>query len=389
MKHLPVILVALVSAAVCVLAWMALDRLRGDTSGVELVDVREDVERLIEERGTVVRGPGLTRVPLDEAQALSFFPSLKHDRDVYDPQIYFRNRPDFVAPREFKEHPLRKWTIRYNAAGFKSDRELLEEHPDLRVLVCGDSHSEGVVPTDENFCSQLEQLAIAAQPGRSVEVLNASRGGYMHYNYLGALEKYAELEPQVFVMAVFGGNDFTEVVPLYGYFEGESLDDGREGWGMKVALSRRAGPQSGQVLAQGMHQEALFHHSPRWRELALRASLAVTREAARQCAELGIEFLVLYIPPATDAQPDDCAEGIAQVLEVFGMTAEDRGATERMADEYLGALAAEGVKVVDLRPAFRAATERLYWRADLHINTAGHRVAGIELHRAVEEVVRR
>ncbi|MCA8978654.1 MAG: hypothetical protein H6831_00970 [Planctomycetes bacterium] len=387
MKWLPRILVAAVVAAVCVLGWMAFERSRGDSSGVELVDVRQDVERLIEERGPVERGPGLTRVPLDEERAQSFFPSLKHDRDVYDPQTYFRNRPNFVAPRQFKEHPRGEWTIRFNAAGFKSDRELLEVAPDLRVLVAGDSHSEGVVPTEENYCSLLETLALEAHSERSVEVLNASRGGYMLYNYLGVLEKYAELEPQVFVMAVFGGNDFTETVPLYGYFEGESLEDGREGWGMKVALSRRAGPGSGQALAQGMHQEALFHYSPRWRELALAASLAVTREAARQCAERGIAFVLLYIPPATDAQPEFCAEGIAQVLEVFGMTAADRGATERMADEYLATMAAEGVKVVDLRPAFRAAQEPLYWRADLHINTAGHRAVARELHRAVEEVV--
>ena len=58
-----------------------------------------------------------------------------------------------------------------------------------------------------------------------------------------------------------------------------------------------------------------------------------------------------------------------------------------MADEYLATMAAEGVKVVDLRPAFRAAQEPLYWRADLHINTAGHRAVARELHRAVEEVV--
>lgn len=387
MKRLPLILVSLTAAAVCVLSWMAIERLRRDSSGVELVDVRAGVERLIAQRGKVERGPGLTRVPLDEETAERFFPSLKQARDIYDPQTYFRNRPGFVAPRQFKEHPDGEWTIRFNAAGFKSDRELSAVAPDLRVLVAGDSHSEGVVPTEENYCSQLERLALAEHPQRSVEVLNASRGGYMLYNYLGVLEKYAELEPQVFVMAVFGGNDFTETVPLYGYFEGESLEDGRREWGMKVALSRRAGPDSGQALAQGMHQEALLHHSPRWRDLALQANLAVTREAARQCRELGIEFILLYIPPATDVQPEYCAEGIAQVLEVFEMAPEDRGSTERLADEYLATMAADGVKVVDLRSAFRAADERLYWKADLHINTAGHAVAARELHRAVEELV--
>lgn len=384
MKRLSLILVLLVSAAVCVLGWMALGKLRGDGTGVELVDVGAGVDRLIQERGEVQRGPGLTRVPLDEEQALVFFPSLSQPRDIYDPQTYFRNRPGFVAPRKFKGHPAGEWTIRFNAAGFKSDRELLETPPDLRVLVAGDSHSEGVVPTEENYCSQLEVLALADDPQRSIEVLNASRGGYMLYNYLGVLEKYAELEPQLFVMAVFGGNDFVETVPLYGYFEGESLEDDREGWGMKVALSRRAGPGSGQALAQGMHQEVLFHHSPRWRELALKASLAVTREVARQCAERGIQFVLLYIPSAPEVQLQYCKEGAEQVLEQFELTFDDQGLTELMANEYLDTMRAEGVHVVDLRPAFREADERLYWKADLHINTAGHRVTARELYRAVE-----
>lgn len=388
MKRLPIFLVAAVSVAVLVLAWMAIQQRRTDTSGVELVDIREGVDRLIEARGPVEPKDGLTRVTLDEAQAESFFPSLKQARDIYDPLTYFRNRPSYVAPRKFKEHPIGEWTIRYNAAGFRSDRELLEVHPDLRILVVGDSHSEGVVPTEENYCSQVEALALAAHPARTVEVLNASRGGYMLYNYLGVLEKYADLDPEVFVMAVFGGNDFAEVVPLYGYFEGESIEDSREGWGMKVALSRRAGPGSGQALAQGMHQEVLFYHSPRWRELALRASIAVTHEVAKLCKERGIELILMYIPPATDVQERFCAEGIAMVLEVFGMTAADRGATESMADDYLGAMKAEGVRVLDLREAFRAAEVPLYWKADLHLNTAGHRLVGRELSVAVEAAIK-
>jgi lysophospholipase L1-like esterase len=385
-KRLPLISILLVSAAICVLGWMAVDKLRGDSTGVELVDVGADVDRLIEQRGEVQRGPGLTRVPLDEERARTFFPTIDRPRDIYDPQTYFRNKPGFVAPRKFKEHPAGEWTIRFNAAGFRSDRELLETPPDLRVLVAGDSHSEGVVPTAENYCSLFEAQALEADPQRSVEVLNASRGGYMLYNYLGVLEKYAELDPQVFVMAVFGGNDFTETVPLYGYFEGESLEDSREGWGMKVARAKRAGPGSGQALVQGMHQEVLFHHSPRWRELALRASLAVTREVAKQCAERDIDFVLLYIPPAPDAQLQYCREGVEQVLEQFQLEPEDHGATEALADEYLDTMRAEGVQVVDLRPAFRAAEEPLYWKCDLHINTAGHRVTARELYRAIEEL---
>ena len=390
-KRLPLVLILLVSVAILVLFRELRKRRLYDSSGVDMVDVREDVERLISERtgGPPVAGDGtrLTRIPLDEETAKTFFPALRKEgrtRDVYDPQTYFRNRADYRSERKFRLHPDGGWTVRFNHAGFKSERELAETPPDLRVLVAGDSHSEGVVPIPENYCSQLEVLYLASDPERSVEALNASRGGYMLYNYLGVLEKYAELEPDVFVMAIFGGNDFAETVPLYAYFEGLSLDDRREKWGLKIAYARRAGPGSGQALAQGMHQEALFHYSPEWRALALAASLQITTEVAVQCAERDIEFVLLYIPPATDVQQQYCADGIADVLEVFEMTPEDRGWTERIADEYLDTLRAAGVHVVDLRPAYRATEERLYWKADLHINTRAHRIAAEELHRSIE-----
>lgn len=385
MRRLPAISIGLVLAAICVLAWMAWDRAgRGPgDDGVELVDVREEVAALVEQRGPVAPAEGFVRVPLDEETALRFFPSLKTARDVYDPQTYFRNRADFTAPRTFREHPEGSWTIRFNRAGFKSDRELRETPPDLRVLVAGDSHSEGVVPTPENYCSGFEALYTDAHPGRSVEVLNASRGGYSLYNYLGALEKYADLAPRVFVMAVFGGNDFSEVVPLYAYFHGESLEDGREGWGLRVAYSKRATKGSGQALAQGIHQEALFHHSEVFRELARRAVPEIASETHRVCRERGIEFVLLYIPPAPDVQLRYCEEGVDAVLEQFDMTEADRGWTERIADELIAAMRAEDALVVDLRPAFRAAEDRLYWNADLHINTAGHAVVARELFAAL------
>ncbi len=105
----------------------------------------------------------------------------------------------------------------------------------------------------------------------------------------------------------------------------------------------------------------------------------------KQLDERGIEFVLLYIPPAPDAQLSYCREGVEQVLEEFELKPEDHGATEALANEYLDAMRAEGVRVVDLRPAFRAAEEQLYWNCDLHINTAGHRVTARELHRALEE----
>ena len=46
---------------------------------------------------------------------------------------------------------------------------------------------------------------------------------------------------------------------------------------------------------------------------------------------------------------------------------------------FLRAVSDLGVETVDLRAAFRGATELLYWKRDHHINLAGHDLVAREL----------
>jgi hypothetical protein len=61
--------------------------------------------------------------------------------------------------------------------------------------------------------------------------------------------------------------------------------------------------------------------------------------------------------------------------------------SDRIADRLLEALARLGVVTVDLRTAFRAATEPLYWHADYHIDTAGHRIVAEALAPVVQDIL--
>jgi hypothetical protein len=89
----------------------------------------------------------------------------------------------------------------------------------VRVLVTGDSHTEGVCTNAESFTHLLEGALADARPGAAVEAINSGLSGYNLYNYLGVLEKGRALGPDVFVVTVYGGNDFAAAVQLYRYFE--------------------------------------------------------------------------------------------------------------------------------------------------------------------------
>lgn len=350
----------------------------GGGEGVRLVDSGGDLRELLGERARTAGGvesalDPLRRPPLDEALARRFYPALDEGaRNVYDPRAYFVSRPHFEALRTFREHPRGQWPIRTDARGLRRQGELGSRRPDLRVLVTGDSHVEGVVPVEESLTARLEGLLVERLGGRSVEVLNAARGGYDFYNYLGVLELNLDLAPHVCVVIVYGGNDFAGFLPLHLYFQGRELPSAGEGWQNDLELARR---MYGQAISQGYHQVGYFARAPSALELALEGSVEVVAATARLAAEHGIRFLCAYLPPIADVERARVEEGLDLVEQILALTPEDIASTERLADRFLAALDARGIETLDLRPALRADPGPLYWLVDHHLSTRGHEVA--------------
>lgn len=56
---------------------------------------------------------------------------------------------------------------------------------------------------------------------------------------------------------------------------------------------------------------------------------------------------------------------------------------DRLADGLLALLQSRGVAHLDLRPAFRSASEALYWNTDLHLNLVGHELLAREVQSAL------
>lgn len=360
-------------------AFAKAQRARADGEGVRLVDSGGDLRELLGDRARESGGGAsglldpLLRPPLDEDLARRFYPALgEGPRNVYDPRAYFVSSPHFEAQRTFREHPRGGWPIRTDARGLRREGELAARRPDLRVLVAGDSHVEGVVPVEETLTARLEALLAERRTGRTVEVLNAARGGYDFYNYLGVLERNLDLAPHVYVVIVYGGNDFAGFLPLHLYFQGRELPSAGEGWSNDLELARR---MYGQAISQGYHQVGYFARANGALELALEGSVEVVAATARLAAEHGIRFLCAYLPPIADVERARVEEGLDLVEQILALTPDDIASTERLADGFLAALESRGIETLDLRPTLRAAPGPLYWLVDHHLATRGHEVA--------------
>ncbi len=368
--------------AAVVIAWHLLPDGDGDPDTVELVDDTEEVNELLAARSADGSGEGAAFGEIPEEDARRLFPPLKRNpTTVYDPDVYYHRKGGLNRPQDFEEHPEGGWTLRTNARGMREDEEVRAEKPDLRVLVVGDSHTEGVCENDESFANVLEALLLERHPSLAIEVLNAGTGSWSFYNYLGALEKYRDLEPDVFVVAVYGGNDFLGVLRPYHYLTKTTQPAPDRDYYERLDAFREVARHPNRCLGQAVFQLAYLNEFPEEAAIALDVATEATSRIVSACSEQGILPVLAYLPPAWDTQieryePDP--EGMLRALEV-----ETTGA-DGWADRWLEHGRSLGAAVVDPRERFREDPNRLYWQSDHHINLLGHRRMAEALLPAVE-----
>ncbi len=368
-------------------AFLVFERLDRDGAGpLRLVDNTEEIRELLDTRYTqsvvlaaeplalaAAPASALVREPFDEETArTTLFRLLQYSNKYhFDPVAHVWQHASLEQRQPFPEHPEGGWTTRTNALGFRKDQELRESSPDVRILVAGDSHVAGMVPNSESFPNVLEALLTEADPTRTFEGLNAGIGGTAPYSYLGILERHKDaLAPDVFIVTLYGGNDFKGILSLHRYFNRlPSPTFGPHG-GSRLVKSL---PGTG-LLGQQLLQVAHFLDNPHDEPVSAATVNAVTAEMQRQCEEAGIQLVCVYLPPAHDVQPRLFEEQMVAALEVAKLPREGLAISERLADSWLAFLAERGIVHVDLRPALRAVDEPCYWLSDLHLNTRGHRV---------------
>ncbi len=320
---------------------------------------------------------------VDEATARALF-AMTPETFRYDPDCFYRYVPHVDESFDWPEHPRGEWTRTTNRFGWREDSEAALGDHDLRVLVTGDSHTDGACFNDESFPHLLEGLLQAredaAGTGREVGVQNSGIVGYSFHNYLGVLRMHLDQRPDVFVVAVYGGNDFAESIRPQHHFRGTRPSARRTGYWSRIEAARAV---SDHAVAQGLNQVLLFDEQPEEVAVALDAVRVTTRRIRDLCEAYGIRLVFAYVPPAYDAPWIELVEARERAMEVLGLDEERMGISRRLKGELFDVLDDLGVRYVDLEPVFRAEDRRCYWLKDLHIDLHGHAVVARELDAAL------
>lgn len=341
----------------------------------------EAAEQLLAERragglaGAGVQPGPLVREPIAEEEARALF-TMRGRQMVYDPQVYYRYEPNIRNRVRWEEHRDGYWIRSTNGAGLRQDEELPTEPVELMVLVAGDSHVDGVCNNAEAFPAVLAETLRAREAADSVAVVNTGVTGYALYNYLGALEKYLELEPDVFVVTVYGGNDFVASLRVRHYFEGTNHAPNPPDYRDRIEAAKSIG---GAGLAQGLNQAAFFQIHPEEIELALDTALSVLAEIGELCRRNDVLPLCVYLPAAYHAGEEDIEFDLHDVLAALSLGPADLRREDRLAERFLAGVRDGGIDVLDLREVLPREPRSCYWRTDLHLNPYGHAVVAREI----------
>lgn len=354
----------------------------------ELLSFHEaDVEALARDREEALasdREPGSSAFPyrLSEAEAERLF-GLEAYKRTYDPLVGFRMEPERVLEKTWEEYPGGAYVSRTSSEGL-ADRELdRAAHFDLRVLAAGDSHTFGLCEVEETWCSELERGLAGSFPGRSFEVLNTGQSSYTFYQYLGMLEAYLDWDPEVFVMAVFAGNDFAELLglaPIFGEGEPRTLPPRRRELQREALAERDYKPAMGQCYNTILK----FTTRPEWIAPALECSLGVVRRIQEICDRRGMLFVtvVIPLPCCLSWEPEpEAFETLERGLRIRG---DGCAVANELIDGFLAGLDELGVQRVDLRPAMAELDEPPFWERDLHLDLAGHELVAREVRPLLE-----
>ncbi len=272
----------------------------------------------------------------------------------------------FSVWHKWPEHPSGRIEMRTNNLGLRrdSDTSLRPDPLAFRILVIGDSHTDGMVYNEESLTSLLERDLNARGDLVPCEVLNGGVCFYGPQNYVGFLERYMPLQPRMVAVVFYVGNDFVNAIATAAARGVMKLPEREAGYYAKLRATSRGARE------QGLNQTYFFKNFPDFEPVVIEIVAGEICKMSEICANAGVEFAVLVLPTKMEVEWDDADKRQAQ--RALDLEAADLTINRRLMTLLARRLDEGGVRCFDLLPAFRAHRGELFWEKDYHLSTAGH-----------------
>lgn len=264
----------------------------------------------------------------------------------------------------WNEHYKGKIVFRTNNLGFREDHDTAIKKGDnsARILVTGDSHTDGVAYNAESFPNVLEDKLNSNSSSLRFEVINGGVGYYTFQNYAGFLRRHLDLKPDYFIVTVYLGNDFIEAIQL-ATKRGQIPGQPRSLW-YRLRLWRAAGP----MLSQAGNQIVYFDTYPEMKAKALEIAGRELRDINEMCLQHQIQLMVVLLPTKLDVE-EKAKHDAAVSLRLAEAQLDLNQALKR---SLISDLEQDQVAYLDMTDYMKNQNYELFWNRDYHLNDKGH-----------------
>jgi lysophospholipase L1-like esterase len=333
----------------------------------------------------------------------------------YHPLIKYVHPPNLNVRILLNEHPKGYFDLRTNNQGLREDADSVYENSGekLRILVLGDSHTDGTVFNQETYPNQVER--ILAYDGTAVEVLNAGVAGYstldelLWFIYFG--RKYT---PDIVLLGVYVGNDLVELsgfdlVRISSdwdvFIDGElhqpvaqSAKEKLQEWSdhsylitmAKFGFRAFVRPEfkgedaKAHRICRGCYWQSL-NQIYRFRKSGITLDNALSRfenvliELERSVQITGSKFVVLFIPTKRQVEGEESdAQRYELAAETLMIPEDERDFNDIVLQRMQKVCDENDIKYINLLPemheTFMETGMPYYYYADWHLNPEGHLV---------------
>ena len=307
---------------------------------------------------------------------------VNNERDYYifDPiagHIHKSNvRRDYVWP----EHKEGNVILKTNNLGFRSDVDTnIDKQGRIRILVTGDSNIDGVINNSESCCTILQNMLNKASHGQLYEVINSGTGYYFSRNYLGIIQKYLYLAPDVYIVILYGGNEFLKTCNLIGCRRSDNP-------GYYAKLREVRSFNFGGV-AQGLNQIYYFKNVPESMEISVKSATDDIYAIKQICKLHNIIFIVLLLPSKIEIEWLTDELRLNKSIKILELTDVDLQINLQLLDKIATWLNNQQINYLNLFDYMKGKDHRLFWNRDYHLNDYGHKVIAETLFAAYKDEI--
>lgn len=310
-----------------------------------------------------------------------FRPFLKreHDYYVYDYVAGHLHRNHAKRIYDWKEYSKRTIALQTNNLGFRENDETLEQKSKgmVRILVTGDSHIDGVVNNTESFANQLEYRLNRGLTKPGYECINGGVGHYGPQNYSGFLKRFLYLEPDVYIVCIYTGNDFVDAICIEEFHKRLKTQRRPDGYYNKLKAADKTFNRN---LAQAINQVYFFKTFPHLKDNALEITKTHLEIIANICKDNHIKFVVALLPAKPDVERQTDAERINAATDILELTDTDLAVNRHLTISLAAWLETKKINYIDLYEPMKKANRELFWKRDHHLNTNGHALMADIIH---------